>query len=97
VLRLEGDGVPWSLLTAQLALGAAYYIDLTLTSLGRVDVVLRAWFTGATVGASALVMVWAISPAAIGDAWWSGHVAAWAALVALLCATPRIITAPCSH
>ena len=97
VLRLDGESVPWALLAAQLALGAAYYVDLTLTSIGRVDVVLHAWFIGATVGFAALVATWTISPGSVGDAWWSGHVAVWAVLAALLYSTPPIITAPCSH
>ena len=46
-----GDGSPPSaLLAAQVVLGAAYFLDLTIVSLGRLDRALPCWLLGAGAG-----------------------------------------------
>jgi hypothetical protein len=96
-LRLNGIHVPTAVFAAEIALGALYFADLTLTSIGRLDVVLRAWLVGAVVGAGVMVASPMLDVTRASGAWWSAHVAVWIALVLLLLSAPRIIATACSH
>jgi hypothetical protein len=94
---LEGSRAPVGILVAEVALGALYYVDLTLTSLGRVDVVLRAWLVGGFAGSALMLGLDRLRIDTATAAWWGTHVAVWLALLLLLIAAPRIVAAPCSH
>jgi hypothetical protein len=96
-LRLTDSAIPVALLVAEVALGALYYIDLTLTSIGRLDVVMRAWTIGIAIGGALLATSVLFGADAIDAGWWSAHAAVWIALIILFAAAPRIIAAPCSH
>jgi hypothetical protein len=51
VMAWIGGGSPPSvLLAAQVVLGAAYFLDLTIVSLGRLDLALPCWLVGAAAG-----------------------------------------------
>jgi hypothetical protein len=96
-MHLSGSPVPAALLAAELALGSLYYVDLTLTSLGRLDFVLRAWIAAIVCAAAALATAAALGADFDTAGWWSAHAGVWIALIVLLTASPRIVAAPCSH
>jgi hypothetical protein len=96
-LRFNDIRVPTAVFAAEIALGALYFADLTLTSIGRLDVVLRAWLIGALVGGGVMVASPLLDVTRASGAWWSAHVAVWVALALLLFSAPRVIAAACSH
>ena len=50
VVYLDHSTPPYALLIAQMALGAAFYVDLTLVSLSRLDLVTKCWAAGFGAG-----------------------------------------------
>jgi hypothetical protein len=48
--RIEDSAPPTGLLAAQVVLGAAYFLDLMIVSLGRLDLALPCWLVGASAG-----------------------------------------------
>jgi hypothetical protein len=96
-LHRDGSPVPVTMLLAEVALGALYYVDLTLSSIGRLDVVMRAWTAAAITGGVLLALSLPFGADALTAVWWSAHAGVWVALTILLATAPRIIAAPCSH
>ena len=96
-LHRDGSPVPVTMLLAEVALAALYYVDLTLSSIGRLDVVMRAWTAAAITGGVLLALSLPFGVDALTAVWWSTHAGVWVALTILLGTAPRIIAAPCSH
>ncbi len=97
VLQAEGRHAPVGLLLGEVGLGALWYVDLTLTSMDRLDLVMRAWLHGVLSGAVGLMLLTVAQVPLMTAIWWSGQLAVWVALVALLFSAAPVVAAPCSH
>ena len=90
--------VPASLLTAGDAVAVAFFLGLLVTSLGRIDLVLRTW-----VGALGVYGIWALSArivhagGAFGDPRLAFGSAALVAAISLAAISARVVVSPVCH
>jgi hypothetical protein len=96
VVQLDHATPPYILLVSQIALGAVFYVDLTLLSLGRLDLVTRCWINGFGAG----LLWWAIGYPYASDTsmvWSAAIVATTITLISLLTVSPGVVSASMSH
>jgi len=99
VVYLDHSNPPYALLIAQVVLGAAFYIDLTLVSLSRLDLVTKCWATGFGAG----LVCWALIASFAQDvprntAIWEASVAtAVVTLASLLVVARGVVSSSMSH
>jgi hypothetical protein len=95
-VQLDHATPPYMLLASQVALGAVFYVDLTLLSLGRLDLVTRCWWNGLGAG----LLFWAIGypyASGISTLWSAALVATTITLISLLTVSPGVVSASMSH
>jgi hypothetical protein len=99
VIQLDHVSSPYLLLVAQVALGAAFYVDLTLVSLDRLDLVIRCWMIGFAAGAVwwAAAHPFAQSADSNTALWSAAVVATTATLASLIVVSPSVVSASMSH
>lgn len=98
LIWVHGESPPYLLLTAQLLLGIAFYVDLTLVSLSRLDLVLRSWLTGVCAGGLLAISLALTTDLDADVVVWTGAVlAVTTTLVVLLALSRNVITDTMSH
>jgi hypothetical protein len=93
----DGASPPYVVLDAQLILGGAFFLDLTIVSFGRIDLVVRCWLTGLVAGVAVAMAEMAESVPAGVLAWRAACIGTAVAFVALLFATRRVTSASMNH
>ena len=98
LIRIHHESPPYPLFAAQVLLGIAFYVDLTLVSLSRLDLVLRSWATGVATG-TVLSMSLALNTGLdAGVVVWTGAVVAiTTTLIVLLALARPVVTDAMSH
>jgi hypothetical protein len=98
VVDLRHSSPPYALLGAQIVLGTAFFIDLTLVSLARLDLVMQCWLNGLAVGLLCAA-VYPVATSASGTTvlWAAAVVATIVSLGSLLVAAPGVVSASMSH
>jgi hypothetical protein len=86
-----------ALLMLQCVLGAAFFADLILMLLDRIDIVLRAWLAGLLVAGAVRGVATAMSVDSERAALASGAALVLLVLVLLLIAARRVVTTAMSH
>ncbi|MEO6122958.1 MAG: hypothetical protein ABIR32_04555 [Ilumatobacteraceae bacterium] len=98
LIRMHDESPPYLLLVAQILLGVAFYVDLTLVSLSRLDLVLRSWAAGVATGGTLSISLTFTTSFNADAVIWSGAVVAIATTLAVLLAlSHNVITDAMSH
>lgn len=92
------DTPPYGVLGSQVVLGAAFFLDLTIVSIGRLDLVLPCWLIGVAAGLTYAAWV-ELTDSVAGDVliWRSACVAAVVAFISLFLRARRVAPAAISH
>jgi hypothetical protein len=99
VVHLDHSTPPYALLIAQVALGAAFYVDLTLVSLSRLDLVTKCWAMGFGAG----LVCWGITTSFAHDIpgttaiWEASAATAIVTLASLLIVARGVVSSSMSH
>lgn len=98
VIHLSDQSPPYNVLASQVVLGAAYFLDLTIVSVGRLDLVLYCWLLGG-IGALLFAAGHGFEAPIRGDvlAWRSAFVAVVVTVGGLLFYARRVVPAAISH
>ena len=99
VLYLDHSTPPYLLLIAQVVLGGAFYVDLTLVSLSRLDLVSKCWATGFAAG----LVCWGLTTSFVHDVadttviWGASVATAIVTLASLLIVARGVVSSSMSH
>ena len=99
VVYLDQSTPPYALLIAQVVLGAAFYVDLTLVSLSRLDLVTKCWAMGFGAG----LVCWGLTTSFVHDIarttviWEASVATAVITLASLLVVARGVVSSSMSH
>jgi hypothetical protein len=93
----DGASPPYVVLDAQLILGGAFFLDLTIVSFGRIDLVVWCWCAGVAAGVAVAMAEMVESVPAAVLTWRAACIGTAVAFVALLFATRRVTSASMNH
>jgi hypothetical protein len=98
IIVAYGAEPPIVLLVVQVCLGAAFYTDLTVVSLARLDIALRSWTLGTAFGASVLGGCLAARGLAVTTCVWvAAATATVTAMISLFVGARPVVSAAMSH
>ena len=99
LVHLDHATPPYALLIAQVALGAAFYVDLTLVSLSRLDLVTKCWALGFAAGLVCWASIRSLADDVAGPTvvWEASFATAVVTLASLLIVARGVVSSSMSH